>query len=162
MKFIIDYKNNKYDFEWFDRDNLFEKKDFDAVAAFIFDKDGKICLIQINKDKDWTLVGGRVEDYDKNLFETLKREAIEEADIEIGNIKSLGYFESASRNDPKDKRKSARFIAQVKKILPQTIDPAHGKIAKRVFINPKDFNKYTCWGKNGNFQLKKALSVYKK
>ena len=47
------------------------------------------------------------------------------------------------------------------KIKKQTIDPANGEIPLRKFIDPKDFFKIVGW-ENGDFQIKKALEVFRK
>lgn len=96
------------------------------------------------------------EKCDKTFEDTLIREADEEVDLEIKDIKRVGYYTTTKRGT-KDLKYSVMMIAKVKKIKSQTIDPAEGEIPKRKFIKPKDFNKYCNWGENGEFQIKKAL-----
>lgn len=75
---------------------------------------------------------------------------------DLKDIKRVGYY-STTKRGTKDTKYSANMIARVKKIKPQTLDPAEGEIPKRKFIKSKDFNKYCNWGENGEFQLKKAM-----
>ena len=89
------------------------------------------------------------------------RETEEEADIELKNIKRLGYWKSVLRSKPKEITYQGRFVAQIKKTKKQTIDPAYNVIPERIFINPEQFEEYTNWGDNGEFQLKKALEAVK-
>jgi ADP-ribose pyrophosphatase YjhB (NUDIX family) len=163
MKFEISHDNITYDTEWVESTD-FEKVKMHSVIGFIFDKSGKLCMIRINKKRGWTLVGGRVEEYDLTPEDALIRETNEEADLDLKNIKRIGYWKTTNKNNPKEITYSARFVAEVKKVKPQTIDPAEGIIPERKFISPtfKEFNRHTYWGKNGEFQLKKALSLLKK
>ncbi|RLG12250.1 hypothetical protein DRN73_03235 [Candidatus Pacearchaeota archaeon] len=156
--FEIHYRGEIYDSEWNDNDN-FEEVKVHSVAGFLFDEKGRICLVRVNKSRGWTLVGGRIEEYDKTPEDALKREAEEEADIELKNIKRLGYWKTSPRKNPKEINYTGRFVAEIKKIKPQTIDPAENIICERIFISPKDFDKYTRWGDNGIFQIKKALKM---
>jgi len=158
--FEIEYKGEIYDAEWFEGGD-FEKANIHGVAGFIFDKKGKLCMVRVGKKRGWTLPGGGVEKCDKTPEDAFIRETQEEADLDLKNIKRLGYWKSFPRKNPKDIAYTGRFVAEVKKIKPQTIDPAEGVIPERVFINPKDFNKYTNWKANGEFQLKKALKLLK-
>ena len=55
-------------------------------------EDGKVLLIkEYKKDKisSWMFPGGRVEDYEKTLEDTCKREVKEEMDVDIEIIKPL-------------------------------------------------------------------------
>jgi ADP-ribose pyrophosphatase YjhB (NUDIX family) len=163
MKFEMSHDGITYDCEWFESLDL-EKVKMHSVVGFIFDEKGRLCMIRINKKRGWTLVGGRVEDYDKTPEDAFIRETNEEADLDLKNIKIMGYWKTTPKNNPKDVTYSARFVAEVAKVKPQTIDPAEGVIPERKFINPtlKEFNRHTHWGKNGAFQLKKALELLKR
>lgn len=160
MKFEIKYKDKIYECEWFDKLNI-DDKQLCSVAGFIFDKDGKLCLVRVNEEKGWLLAGGRIEEYDKTPEDAFIRETEEEADLELKNIKRVGYWKSCLKGDLSSVKYDLKFIAEVKKINPQTIDPAYNVISERIFIDPKDFDKYTRWGESGEFQLKKALKMIK-
>lgn len=159
-KFVIDWKGDSYDCEWFDDTNFEKLPKVHGVHAFIFNDKGEICIAKWKKDKYWGDIGGGPEKCDKTFEDTLIRETNEEADLDLKDIKRVGYFTSTKRGT-KDTKYSVNMVARVKKIKPQTIDPAHGEIPKRKFIKPKDFNKYCNWGENGEFQLRKAMEKLK-
>jgi ADP-ribose pyrophosphatase YjhB (NUDIX family) len=164
MKIVIKEKSGIYDREWFDEID-FEKLEREKIAhssGFVFDEKGKMCIVNCKPQQGWCIPGGGIEDYDKTYEDTLIREVDEEADLELEEIKRFGYFKEVSREDKKKIRYSLRFIAKIKKIKPQTIDPATGTIPKRKFIPTKDFSKYIKWGAGGRFQLKKALEALNK
>lgn len=159
MKFPVDYLGEKYLLEWFDE--FSDKIKFDSSAGFVFNDNDEICIVKINEKKDWSLPGGGVEKYDKNTEETFIRETIEEADLELKEIKFIGYMKSFPIKNPKKINFSARYIAKIKKINPQTIDPAYNVVPQRKFIKTDEFEKYLCWGENGKFQLEKAINRLK-
>jgi ADP-ribose pyrophosphatase YjhB (NUDIX family) len=160
MKSEIEWRGQRYIMEWFDRQDFEGLKEVTQAYGFVFNKDKKVCVI--NCTGHWCLPGGHPESYDKSFEDTLRREVDEEADLDIKNIKRLGYFKITPLND-KCERKGVhyllRYAAEVVKIKEQTIDPAVGIIPKRRFISPKSFEKVTGWKDNGNFQLKKAMEA---
>lgn len=155
MKFRIEYKGEEYILEWFD--DFSDEIKFDSSSGFIFNDEGKICIVKINEEKCWAIPGGGVEKEDKNIEETFVRETMEEADLDLKEIKFIGYMKSFPVKFPDRISFSARFIAKVKKINPQTIDPAYGVIPERKFIKKEEFEEYLNWGENGKFQLEKAI-----
>ena len=161
MKFEIEHKNKLYDCEWIEDINLDKIKELTQASGFIFDESGKLCIINATKDQSWCIPGGRIEEIDETPLTAFIRETIEEADLELKDIQQLGVFKTIPKDNPKDVRHSVRFVARVAKINPQTIDPAHGIIPKRKFIDPSEFANYVKWGENGIFQLKKALEKLK-
>jgi 8-oxo-dGTP pyrophosphatase MutT (NUDIX family) len=161
MKFEIDWKGEKFLVEWSDETNFEDLKNVGGVAGFIFDDHGRFCIVKTKGKEAWNLPGGGPEKEDKSFENTLIREVIEEADLEIKNIKRLGYLKSKLKEKKDWKNYQLRYIAEVKNINPQTIDPAENAITKRKFIVPNDFNEYCGWGKNGEFQLNKALKMMK-
>lgn len=162
MKFEIDWKGEKFLVEWSDETNFEDLKNVGGVAGFIFDEKGRFCIVKTKSKKAWTLPGGGPEKEDNNFEDTLIREVIEEADLEIKNIKRLGYLKGKLKKEKDWTNYQLRYVAEVKKINSQTMDPAENAITERKFIATKDFNKYCGWGKNGDFQLNKALKLFKK
>ena len=61
------------------------------------------------------------------------------------------------RNEPDKKNISLRFVAKVKEVKEQTIDPATGTIPERIFVAPEEVFNHVKWDSNGNYQLKKAM-----
>lgn len=157
MKWTIKWQDKNYNLEWFDDINFEKLSNVTQCYCFIFDEKNKLCIVKFSFKNNWTLPGGTPEKYDKNFEETIKREIDEEADLKIKNLKRVGYLKVNSEKNPKDFIYQTRFVAKVDKINKQTIDPAENEIPKRKFISIKDFEKYTHWGNDGQFQLKKAL-----
>ncbi len=163
MKFKISWNNNIYDCEWFDEINFEKLNNVTSILGFIFDDKGKICIVNFPNKTNWTLPGGHLEDYDESFEACLIREVEEEADLELIDIKRMGYVSGLKRGDSEDKRDSQlRYVARVSKIKKQTIDPAEGIIPKRKFIHPHEFLEHTKWEGNGEHQLKKAIELLNK
>lgn len=149
--------------EWFDNTDFENLENVVQAYGFIFDKEGKLCIVDCNKGY-WCLPGGTLENYDKSFEDTLIREVDEEADLDIKNIKRVGYFKVTPISDNCEREKIhylLRYVAEVDKIKNQTIDPANGKISLRKFIRPEEFSTFIDW-ENGVLQLKKAIDVFKK
>ena len=76
-------------YSWF-KDKVPEYLNIKQVYGIVFSDDGNIVLrIDDNKYK---LTGGKPCDSDKSLEDTLKREYLEELNIEIEDIYYLGYL----------------------------------------------------------------------
>jgi 8-oxo-dGTP pyrophosphatase MutT (NUDIX family) len=148
--------------EWSDDTNFERLKNVIGAQGFVFDDSGRFCIIKLSCKKKWLITGGKPEKKDKTFEDTLIREVDEESDLEIKDIQRVGYIISYKKSNPRNKKYSLRYVARVRKIKPQTIDPAYNEIPKRKFIFPKDFDKYCGWGDNGEFQLKKVLNVLDK
>jgi len=150
-----------WEMEWSDDTNFEKLKNVIGAQGFVFDDRGRFCIIKLSPKEKWLITGGKPEKEDKTYEDTLIREVDEEADLEIKDIRKVGYIISYKKDNPEKKEYSLRYVARVKKIKKQTIDPAYNEIPKRKFIFPKDFNKYCGWGENGEFQIKKVLSKIK-
>jgi len=142
---------------WYETNNFSNMKNVKQCYGICFDKKGKILIVK-NEGK-WSLPGGNPEK--REAFEqTLIREVDEEADVDIVNIKPIGYNKI---EELKEGKKSVfyqlRFIAKVSKIKKQTLDPATNMQFERKFINPKDFLSYTHWGISGEEMIKRALRI---
>lgn len=161
-KFSVMYEDNEYVLEWFDNIDFETLRGCNQVCGFIFNEKGEICLIKSSDKQGWSLPGGQVEKYDKSFEEAFIRETIEEADLIVENIKRFGYFKITSLENKDSEKFTGRFIAFVKEIKDQTVDPAYGVVPKRVFIKTEEFDKYTKWGPNGIFQLNKAVNFKNK
>ncbi len=161
IKEIINYKGRKVKIVWNNEINFSKLRNVTQVYGIIFNKKGQILLVNIKKG-NWSLPGGTPEQTDKSYEDTLKREVLEEADIEIDKIIPLGYQNSCFIDEKNSDHQQLRYLATVKKILPQTEDPAYGIISKRKFISPRDFLKYCHWGKIGEAMVKSAIKKHGK
>ncbi len=122
-----------------------------------FNDQREILILDQKGDSTWTLPGGSVE-VGETLEQTLVREVSEEADISIKNIFLLGLQKV---NDP-EKRGTyfqARYIAQVDKIFPQTIDPALNRINERKWVPSSEVTRYIKWGKTGEAIFADAIKL---
>jgi 8-oxo-dGTP pyrophosphatase MutT (NUDIX family) len=160
MKFELEWKGERYLLEWFENVDFEKLKDVVQSYGFIFDKKGRVCIVDCDKGY-WTLPGGTVEDSDESYEETLRREVDEEADLDIKNIREVGGFKVTplSENCERGVHYILRYVAEVDKMKKQTVDPCNGKISKRKFVSVGEFGDYVKWGKDGEFQLGKALEV---
>ena len=149
--------------EWFDETDFETLENVVQSYGFIFDDNGHVCVVNC-EGKRWSLPGGHPEDYDDNFEDTLIREVDEEADLDIKNIKRIGYFKviPLTENCELETHHALRYITEVEKIKDQTIDPAVNLIPKREFVHPDKFNEFVNWGENGVYQLKKALDSFRK
>jgi hypothetical protein len=154
----INYDGKEIEIIWKREVDFSKLKNVTQVYGIIFNKLGKILIVKIKKNK-WSLPGGTPESEDKSFEETLRREVIEEADVEIENLIPLGYQRAVFADSSEKEQNQLRYVAKVKKILPQTIDPAYGVISKRKFIYPKNFLKYCPWGKVGRRIIEDALFI---
>lgn len=107
------------------------------VYGIVFDKDGNI-LLRVDDNK-YKLTGGKPEDYDKNYSETLKREYIEELNVEIEDVQYLGYL---LVEEDKEKYAQIRMIAKIKNVGPIKPDLDNGKVYKRFMVKQENVKKY--------------------
>ena len=100
------------------------------VYGVVFSDEGKI-LLRVDDNK-YKLTGGKPEIKDLNLKETLKREYLEELNVELKDIYYLGFLLVEENNE---KYAQVRMIAKINKINKLKPDKDNGKIYKRlVFI----------------------------
>ena len=148
-----------YKVEWFDDTDFSKLKNIKQVYGIIFNDEGKIIII--NTVGNWQVPGGKPEN-EESFQETLIRESIEEADIEIEDIIPLGYQKVEEINDNINGTPfyQLRYFAKIKNINESTIDPATGKIPERKFILPEEFLNYCPWGEIGKYIVDKANKIY--
>jgi 8-oxo-dGTP pyrophosphatase MutT (NUDIX family) len=157
----IIWRGGRFLMEVFDDNDYSKLKNITQVYGFLFNEKDEIMILREGPDKEWQLPGGAPENYDKTWKDTLIREAEEEVDVEIEDIKPAGYIRSTAldKNSSQEAKVGIglRTVAKITKIKPQTIDPASGVINERKFIPAKDFLKYFPWGDNGKAQLELAM-----
>ncbi len=126
--------------------------------AVIFNDKNEILIGREKGKGKWCLPGGHPED-GESLVETLCREVDEEVDVEIDNVKPLGVIKVEFEDAPNKPIYQSRFIAKLKKLLPQTPDPANNNIWERKFVPAKDINEYVKWGETGKAMFKDAIEL---
>ncbi|MEI7718681.1 MAG: NUDIX domain-containing protein [archaeon] len=160
-KFVMQWNKTVFDCEWsgdVDFENLPSVND---VHGFVFDDQDRVCIVKWKGDKHWGDLGGRVEKLDKTFEDTFIREVDEEADLDIQDLRRMGYIKYTKKGE-KNSSYGVKIVARVKKIKPSTIDPARGEIPQRKFIDPKKIKEYTNGADNWEFQVKKALEILRK
>lgn len=88
------------------------------VHAVLLTRDGRVLLRY--KNSEARLVGGRPEEFDGSLEETLRREVLEEANCEIDKIDYIGYQKVLGDGRP---YAQVRMVARLSKIGPALPDP---------------------------------------
>ncbi|MEA3248503.1 MAG: NUDIX hydrolase [Nanoarchaeota archaeon] len=132
------------------------------IAGICFNDNGEILIIG-NKGK-WNFPGGHPEK-GEDMIDTLKREILEEASIEIDNCKHIGYTEVIYPKNPDkfegDHFFQAKFICTAKDINKQTKDPSTGIIYDRLFVKPQKLFDLIKW-KDIRDIISTALEEYEK
>ncbi len=143
--------------KFYQTSDLLDSKNFrniKKVRCIAYNDDGKICLVSNGMRGNWMLPGGTVEK-NENPILALRRELLEEADIEIRNYKLIGFLEMKSVNNVTKyiwNRTEMWFVAKVDKVLEQTEDPAFGYVLQRDFFPPNDaLVKYLKYGEISKF-----------
>jgi 8-oxo-dGTP pyrophosphatase MutT (NUDIX family) len=133
--------------------DLLDSKNFryiKKVRCIALDENKKVCMVSNDGISNWMIPGGTVE-RNENPILALRRELVEEADVEIKNYKLIGFLEVQLVNNATkyiSNHTEMIFVAKVDKILPQTTDPAKGFILQRDFFHIHDMAfKFMRWGK---------------
>lgn len=125
------------------------------VYGFIFDADGRILVLE--DQGVFTLPGGRPEG-EESLKETLVRESLEEAQVQIGLMEYLGY----QLVEDVEPFAQVRLIAILVKVLTADLDPSTGRQYRRMWVSPQMTNQLLGWGDSGDQQIASALAAVSK
>ena len=163
-KLVTNYKWNGYTmtFTWISTTDFEGYKPITQIYGVCVNDKGEV-MIQRKTDKHpWSLPGGTVEK-GESLEETLRRELLEEVDIEIEEIKTIGIQRVDFPNNPDknvgDVFYQARSFGRIKKLLPQTPDPDNGKISERKLVPLNKMNEYLKWGEIGEEITAEAIRL---
>ena len=143
------------DYSWF-KQPVPEGLKVKQVYGICFSDDGRV-ILRI-EDGQYKLTGGKPENTE-TFEQTLKREYIEELNIELKEINYLGYF-LVQEND--ERYAQVRMIAKIKTINEQKTDPATGKIYGRELVEIEKIK--TCLNyqdEAGNKMIDDAISMAK-
>lgn len=102
----------------------------------------------------WNLIGGTVE-AGETILETLKREVLEESNMELMFAKPIGYQHIIETD-----KYQIRNYCLVKPYGKFVKDPG-GSITKIKLINPTDFVKYIKWGEIGSRIIERAIKIHR-
>ncbi len=148
-------------FTWISDANLSNYTPYFQVRGICFDHQGRILII--NEGSGWTIPGGTPE-IGESAEETLRRELIEEADVELSLCLPLGVQKVDVENNPNlkegDRSYQYRFIGLVDKIAPQTPDPDNGRVHERKFVPALEITDWVKWGKTGAAMFAEAIQAY--
>ena len=145
-------------YKWYYMENVPKNILVKQVYGIVFSDDGKVVL-RVENGK-YKLTGGRPEKEDNSLEDTLKREYLEELNIEIRDIKYLGYLLVCEGNE---KYAQVRMIAKINKIGDNRSDLDNGKIYKRFMSSQVSVKKYLKYEDlAGNKMIDDALDLANK
>lgn len=126
------------------------------VYGIAFNEKGNI-ILQIDREK-YKLTGGKPEKEDKSYEDTLKREYLEELNMELSDIFYLGYL---LVEEEKEIFAQVRMIAKIKKIGPLKEDIATNRTYRRFLSNIKNVKKYLNYEEAGNALIEDAIKMAK-
>ena len=153
----IGYSGVEYIFEYFDADS-FDHLDYNLCKqtyAVCFYGEKMVIVYQGDK-KTWGLVGGSIEK-GETFEQTLRREIMEESNMEVLNFLPIGYQKVTDTRDNS-------YIYQLRCVCTASpyglfiSDPA-GAITEIILIDPKEYKKYFDWGKIGDRIMERALEL---
>lgn len=131
------------------------------VYGIVFNNKGEILICREFGKGKWQIPGGHSEE-NESLSQTLKRELVEEVDVEIEGVGPLGVQKVTFPDNPEKKAiYQARCIALLRKLLPQTPDPASGITWERKFVPSGEITSYVKWGKTGRAMFGDAIRLYR-
>ena len=125
------------------------------VYGIVFSDDKRIVL-QAENDK-YNLTGGKPEK-GESYTDTLKREYLEEINIEIKDICYLGYL--LVEEPDMEPYVQVRMIGKIENVKENRPDIDNGKLYKRHLVNVDNVKKYLNYkGEAGNQLIDSAISM---
>jgi 8-oxo-dGTP diphosphatase len=144
-------------FQWFPTD-LPVDLPVTQVSGFCFDQHGQLLLTLENRA--YGIPGGKPEP-GETREETLEREALEEVQCEISDLRSLGY--QLVRGDGEKFRGAAyaqlRFAARITAQHPRVVDVATEQLIESQFVAPAAAITLLNWGEPGFLQISSACET---
>ena len=155
----ISYKGGEYYLTWIRTDSIKNYSPITQVYGVCFDSNKKILIARSSNEAQWQIPGGTPEK-GETYKQTLKRELLEETDVEVEDIKILGVQRVEVPNQPKRIHYQLRCICNIKHLLAQTADPAKGKVWERKLVESNEVTKYVKWGKTGEAIFTDAIKLH--
>ncbi len=155
------YKGTKVTNTWIKTDDIKNYSPITQVYGIVFNDNGEILVCRESKEGSWIIPGGHPEE-GESIEDTLKRELLEEVDVEVEGIKPLGVQKVIfPDNDPDKAIYQVRCVAKLKKLNPQTPDPANDSTWERKFVPASEVTNYVKWGKTGEAIFRDAIKLAK-
>ncbi len=120
--------------------------------------DDKLVIGFGGKKNDWGLIGGTIEP-GETFEETLKREIIEESNMEVKDWLPIGYQKITDKNGTI--KYQLRAVCLVQKLGDFIEDPA-GSIKEIKLVDPAKYKQYFDWGEVGERIISRALELKNK
>jgi 8-oxo-dGTP pyrophosphatase MutT (NUDIX family) len=118
--------------------------------------DEKIAIVYQGDKNTWGLVGGSIEK-GETFEQTLKREIMEESNMEVINFLPIGYQKVTDTRD-NDYIYQLRYVCTAKQNGVFVSDPA-GAITEIKLIDIKNYKQYFDWGAIGDQIMERALEL---
>lgn len=151
-----------YTFTWTKGNDMEAFRPFTQVYGVCFNEKGEI-LVHNDEDSPWGIPGGSPEE-GETPEETLKRELLEESDVEVVDCQLLGGQMVEIPNNPNKKEGDRffqlRYACMIDKVLEQTPDPDNGRIHGRKFVPKERINKEVKWGNSGRALFADAIAWF--
>ena len=146
-------------FTWYNGD-VPEGLRVQQVYGVLFDKYGRVLLRtdDLTDTSFYTLAGGRTEDSDKDMMDTLKREVLEEVNTTIHSPIIIGYQEVDEGNGTPIYAQ-VRMAAMIDKIGKSRPDPDKGRTYKRLLTTPNRAKQLIDWGEIGDEIMDQAAII---
>lgn len=109
-----------------------ENKKITSVSVVVLNDSKEILTVKLSK-RGWDIPGGHVEDRDRDVFKTAKREVMEEACVEIKDCKISAIIRSYYYKEPTYMLFLSAKVGKVYKFN------KNKESLDRKFINPLDF-----------------------
>mgnify|MGYP000529390071 FL=1 len=151
---IVKFGETTYEFSWLEGGEP-SSKQVSQVSGYIFNDKNEMLIV---KNKNWTIPGGHPEE-GETYIETLKREVIEESNVEIKNIAYLGQIKVTNMDNGEIKYQ-LRYTAEADVI--NDFKQKEFEVSERKFINPTDLTSYIPWASGVVFSLEVKAALNNK
>ena len=146
-----------FDYEDSDDFSTLEKDKCSQCYAVCF-VDGKVVIVHNGKKDTWGLIGGTIENGESSE-DALKREVLEEGNIEIIEFKPIGY-QKAYGDDPNEFSYQLRYVAIGRKVGEFEKDLGGGSVDKIDFVDIDQLPNYFDWGEVGKRIIERAKELH--
>ncbi len=151
---IVKFGETTYEFAWIEGGEPSTEL-VSQVSGYVFNDNNEMLIV---KNKNWTIPGGHPEE-GESYVETLKREVIEESNVEIKNIVYLGQVKVTNMDNGEIKYQ-LRYTAEADVI--NDFEQKEFEVSERIFINPTDLTTYIPWANGVVFSLEVKAALNNK